>query len=314
MTRKFAVSTQTNMWLDNVYGEARADEALAWFKQFGFDALDLNLDSGWSSEMAAEGKIGPRYQKGVAEAMEEFRPLKEALAKYDMFVGQAHSTFPLYREGMDEINAALLHAVEIDCAICQYLGCPALVVHPLNHMDKAKERELNLNMYRKMMPFARKYGVKLCLENGFMNVAGHSCVGACTEASDACWYIDTLNAEAGEELFGFCFDIGHANASARNIRHELNVLGKRLTVLHLHDNDGARDLHQIPYTQQNPGPDRNSTDWEALLAGLKDIGYEGTINFETANALRGIPRELHPAALRLISAIGSYFRSRLMAE
>ena len=314
MDRKLAISTQTNMWLDNVFGEARADEALAWFKPFGFDALDLNLDSGWSSEMAAEGKIGPRYQKGIAEALEEFRPLKEALDKYGMFVGQAHSTVPLYREGMEEINAALLHAVEIDCAICQYLGCPALVIHPLNHLDKAKERELNLNMYRKMMPFAKQYGVKLCLENLFMTVAGHICAGACTEATEACWYIDTLNAEAGEELFGFCFDVGHANASGRNIRHELNVLGKRLTVLHIHDNDGARDLHQIPFTQQQPGPQRNCTDWEGFVAGLKDIGYTGTLNFETANALRGFPSELHPNVMQLISAIGRHIRSRLLED
>lgn len=311
MERKLAVSIQTNMWLDKVYGEARADEALAFIKEMGFEALDLNLDSGWSSEMAAEGKVGPRYQKGVAEALEEFRPLKEALVKHDLFVGQAHSTFPLYREGMDKINDALLHAVEIDCAICQYLGCPALVVHPVQDQNKQKERELNLAMYRRMMPFARQYGVKLCLENLWMRDHGRAYAGACGDAEEACWYLDTLNAEAGEELFGFCFDIGHANMMARNLRHDLNVLGKRITVLHLHDNDGRLDLHLAPYTQQNPGPNRNNTDWEGFLAGLKDIGYEGTINFETSNAVKGMALELRPAMYRYIAEVGHYFKERL---
>lgn len=314
MERKFAVSTQTSQWLNRDFGEARADEALAWIKQFGFTALDLNLDSGWSSEMAAEGIIGPRYRKGIAEALEEFRPLKEALKKHGMFVGQAHSTFPLWREGMEEINAALLHAVEIDCAVCQFLDCPALVVHPLHDLDKDREIALNLAMYRGMIPFAKKYGVKLCLENGAQGGFGHSVAGACTDVADMCWYIDRLNEEAGCDCFGFCYDVGHANCSMRNIRYDLRVLGKRLTVLHLHDNDGIHDLHLIPYTQQHIGPHRINTDWEGFLDALTAIGYEGTLNFETATAVYSVPEPLQPAMLRLIGEIGSYFRSRLLAK
>ena len=300
MERKLAVSIQTNMWLDNVYGEARADEALAFIKEMGFEALDLNLDSGWSSELAAEGKIGPRYQKGVAEALEEFRPLKEALAKYDMFVGQAHSTFPLYREGMDEINAALLHAVEIDCAICQYLGCPALVVHPLNHMDKAKERELNLNMYRKMMPFARKYGVKLCLENGFMNVAGHSCVGACTEASDACWYIDTLNAEGGDH-FCACLDLGHTVLVGEDPVAMIKAMDNRIQTLHIHDNNYHDDTHTLPGCGKMPMTE--------IFGALKEIGYSGPYTLEADAFLSHMPKELYPVALKFMADNSRYFAS-----
>ena len=315
MDRKLAVSVQTGHWLHRHFGEARADEALAWISQFGFTALDLNLDSGWPSELAAAGEVGPRYQKGVEEALEEFRPLKEALAKYDMFVGQAHSTFPLWREGMDDINEALMHAVEIDCAVCQYLGCPYLVVHSLCMPDAEKEWELNLAMYRRMIPHAKKYGVTLCLENLFNWRNGHLLVSTTTAASDACKYIDTLNAEAGEELFGFCFDAGHANASGRNLRDDLRTLGKRVKVLHLHDNNGTSDMHLIPFTQQHNGDaNRLNTDWEGFLAGLRDIGYEGTVNFETDSALHSVPKPLQPAMMRLIGEIGYYFRDRLLEE
>lgn len=312
MEKTLAVSVQTGHWLSRDFGEARADEALSWIKQFGFTALDLNLDSGWPSELAAAGEVGPRYQKGIEEALEEFRPLKEALARYDMFVGQAHSTFPLWREGMDEINNALMHAVEIDCAVCRYVGCPALVVHPVYDPDFDREWDLNLAMYRKMIPFAKKYGVKLCLENGMALKNGHFVATTFTAAADACRYIDVLNEEAGFDCFGFCFDVGHANCSGRNIRHELNVLGKRLTILHLHDNNGILDQHLIPYTQQHNGDaNRLNTDWEGFLAGLQDIGYEGTLNFETDSALHSVPKPLHPAMLRLIGEIGTYFRTRL---
>ena len=92
------------------------------------------------------------------------------------------------------------------------------------------------------------------------------------------WYIDKLNAEAGGDMFGYCFDLGHANLVGANIREFVRALGDRLTVLHLHDNDAVTDQHLAPMTQKK-------TDWEGLILGLRDINYRGAINFETFNAL-----------------------------
>ena len=62
------------------------------------------------------------------------------------------------------------------------------------------------------------------------------------------------------------------------------------------------------------GPHRLNTDWEGFLDALIAIGYEGTLNFETATAVYSVPEPLQPAMLRLIGEIGSYFRSRLLAK
>ena len=44
---------------------------------------------------------------------------------------------------------------------------------------------------------------------------GYIYEGTCTDAVEACYYVDTLNDIAGEKLFGFCFDTGHALAASR---------------------------------------------------------------------------------------------------
>lgn len=313
MGEKLKVSIQTGDWYDDLFGaEQGVDEAFAFVKACGFDTLDYNLDHNLNVWKKLKGEAEDFYDTDVEEILEKYRPVKEAMEKHGISIGQAHATFPLHVEERDDINDYLIMAVEKECAICHYLGCPALVVHPYSCADKEKEREINLSMYRKMIPAAKKYGVKLCLENMFRFNNGHGLNGACAEASEACWYIDTLNAEAGEELFGYCFDVGHANLLSRDLRQEIKTLGHRLTILHIHDNDGLHDLHQAPFTQNFGGG--NCTDWEGFLDGLREISYQGTLNFETFAAVKRMPKELVPAMLRWIYQVGEYFRKQLLED
>ena len=55
----------------------------------------------------------------------------------------------------------------------------------------------------------------------------------------------------------------------------LTELGARTKILHVQDNDGLTDMHQAP--------GRGKTDWMQFLKALKEVGYNGTFNFETDN-------------------------------
>ena len=60
--------------------------------------------------------------------------------------------------------------------------------------------------------------------------------------------IDEMNDKYGAEVMGFCFDTGHANLVGIKFQEFIQTLGSRLKVLHVHDNDGMADLHQVPFT------------------------------------------------------------------
>ena len=108
--------------------------------------------------------------------------------------------------------------------------------------------------------------------------------------------------------------MGHANLLGRNLYNYIMALGKRLTILHIHDNDGNGDLHMMPYTQvRYRGKCALSIDWEGMIAGLRDIGYDGTLAFETFRTLEILPRELWNSGLRSIADIGHYFKARIEA-
>jgi len=308
MANKWKVCTQTACWYDDLFGaEAGADAAMAFIKNCGFDAVDYNIDHTLSTYALAKGEKNTFYDASVEELQAFFQPLKEASEKHDVAIAMAHAPFPMAFEGKDAVNDYIIMAVEKIIAIMGYLNCPALVVHPVVRDDKQVEWETNLSIYRRLMPAARKYGVTICLENMFTAPNGHILGGACSDANEACRYIDLLNEEAGAEVFGYCFDIGHANLTSRHLYNDLVTLGKRLTVLHIHDNDSVSDLHLLPYTQKRSG----AVDWDGFIRGLRDAGYEGPLDFETFAGVGLVPKELTAAALKFISEVGRYFVSKL---
>lgn len=305
---KWRVCAQTARWFD----ESDHAGSVAFIKKCGFEGLDYHINSLFNHSFDKEN-LTSFFDKSIEELYAYYADLKEASRRENIPFSQFHGIFPLYRPGQDAVNKYVMEVTEKMLAVCQYLDCHAIVIHPWGSPAATREEvwEINLAMYRQLIPMAKKYGVKICLENCWEVIGRDPIEGTCTDPADACDYVDRLNAEAGEELFGFCLDVGHAKLTARNLRRYINALGKRLTLLHIHDNSGTYDSHMIPYTQMDVTGAKLSIDWEGFLGGLRDIGYEGAIDFETMSAITVIPPELKPAALTYIAEIGKYFRSRL---
>ena len=54
----------------------------------------------------------------------------------------------------------------------------------------------------------------------------------------------------------------------------VRLLGKEyLCAMHVHDNDGTKDWHWMPY--------HGLTNWEDFSAALQEIGFDGTLSIET---------------------------------
>lgn len=301
------VGVQSSSWFDR----EDPDGSFRFIKECGFDAVDFNIDNFVSVSDLKKVALQSFFDQTEEEILAYFKPFKEAAERYGVRFSQMHAPFPVYDEERPDFNDYMMMVVEKCLAVCAYVGCPAIVVHPKNHSDKQKEIEYNMIIYRRLMPAARKYRVKICLENLFITTRSRNVEGACSNVDEAIHYIDTLNAEAGEELFGFCLDIGHANILGRNPRWYIDRLGSRLTILHLHDNDGKQDLHMMPYSYANNWGKDQVCDWEGFLHGLADVNYQGTLSFETFRVQTAFPKPLWGASLRLIAEIGRYWANRI---
>ncbi len=286
-------------------------------KTAGFEAIDFQLCNFFTYGQIHNQHIRSEFfDQSIEELQAYFAPHKQAAKENGIAFGQTHAIFPAYVYGAgDEYNEYLVEVVKKNIAVTAFLGCPCMVLHPWTLVErgdgktKQLEYEVNMKLYTALIPTAKQYGVKVLLENMFeRDVQQRKCYdGSCENPEEAVRYIDELNALAGEEVFGFCLDSGHAVLCGLNLYDVVTTLGSRIKALHLHDVLGVLDDHMAPFT----GISR----WDWLVKALKETEYAGSINFETSsyNASCGytVPDEVRAIILRYIADIGHYFVNQI---
>jgi sugar phosphate isomerase/epimerase len=243
--------------------------------------------------------------------MEMVRPYKEAAKKHGVAFSQVHAPFPMWAQDNEALNQRMKDIMLKSITVTAYLECPHCIIHPaytfLNKDRYSPEDEwaVNRELYSAMIPTLKQYKVMALLENMFSRDAeGIRFASACNDYYEAGQWIDRLNEIAGEECFGFCFDTGHCNLARQNIYRAVKLLGSRLKALHMQDNSGHLDDHRAPFT--------GTVDWEGFLRGLKEIGYQGDLNFEAGSAITQYPAEMTEDCIRMLALTGQYFRKRLL--
>lgn len=293
---------------EEIYG---VDQTYKLVKEAGFDAVDVNLDHLLTGSQIRAGEHVPAFDGTDEECLAYFRPWKDAAEKYGIENYQAHALFPGYTCDHDEAyNDYLLEALKKTIMGCAFIGCRRLVVHPFffsyeKQMDKKTEWDVNIQRYSALIPAAKKYGVKILLENMFTHCRGKIYSAICSDISTACQYIDTLNEIAGEKIFGFCLDTGHLLLLGLDVKNAMLQLGKRIEAFHVHDNDGVSDQHLAPYM--------GKLDWNRFVEGLKEISYDGVLSFETFNVWNCVDHELCPSLMKFIAETGRMFARRAEA-
>lgn len=211
---------------------------------------------------------------------------------------QAHG--PMFNMFGDTPRDHRLRALCVPCLrACGRLGVPWMVLHPdvfAGPFDAAHRRAIldgNLAFFRGLLPECEKHRVGLALENIFDDAArdaGRNAgrwYGAVPD--ELCELLDAFQ----HPLVGACWDTGHARIMNLDQRAAIAALGRRLKVLHVQENDGLNDDHQLPFTN---GP--RGVDWSAVTAGLRAARYEGAFTYEVHNAFRAVPAALWDHLLR----------------
>ena len=79
---------------------------------------------------------------------------------------------------------------------------------------------------------------------------------------------------------GICLDSGHVHTGA-DVPGYIRRVGHRILTVHLHDNHGQRDEHNLP--------GRGTLDWPAVLTALRDVGYDGVLMCEAGDVNLDLP-------------------------
>ncbi len=144
--------------------------------------------------------------------------------------------------------------------MCARLGGDTVVMHPTHWLAKERKDPRADDQLRKSLdalePFARSRNVRIAIENNVPARTG---------------LFRDFFAQYPSDFLCFCYDSGHQNISSDN-PSSLELFKDRLGAVHLHDNDGSSDQHNLIFS--------GSTDWDKIAALIADSAYSKCINME----------------------------------
>lgn len=285
----------TNAYILRKYS---CEESVELMHAAGFDAMDFyfNGDPMYYDESTDSTAFKDRFLRLRAMAEEK-----------GMCFNQAHAPYATSFND-EELTKKRFYDVTRSIRNASYLGVPTIVVHPMQHLTYAetgvpeKLFEMNMDFYRRLIPYSEEYRVKIALENMYQRPYGlklnHS---TCSKPEEFIRYMNELN----NDCFVACLDLGHTCLVCEDTADFIRKLGhNRLKALHVHDVDGMDDTHTVPY--------HGIINWDQVMGALKEINYSGDFTFEVAGQyLRSMPKELFPTALKHLAATGRYLIGKL---
>ena len=271
-------------------------KALDMLKETGFTAFDLTLCG--SSPFPTEPFDGDDY----AEVAREVRAYADSIG---LPCNQAHAVFGSHF-GPAKPGTDIFEGTVRSLEIASIVGAKAIVVHPMQYLYYMNNVEFlkkeNVEFYKDLLPYAEKFGIVMLTENMWQNNPNNKSIiqSTCAEAKEFAEYVDMIDSP----YLKACLDIGHTYLTGESVANMIKTLGKdRLFGLHIHDVDGIRDNHTLPYTR--------NVDFAEMSDTLAEIGYEGDITFEAMGFVKPFPEELYPSAFRLMADVGHYFASEI---
>ena len=302
------IAIQTAGWLDlnaPENGFKMASEA-------GFDAVEFSVDA--LLPTLRQMTKDPACVTSVLERSEDelkalLAPVKAAAEKYGISVAQVAAPTPITVADRDDITALYKLGFERALFLCAYFGAPVLTLSLPSKATRAEEREANLALLREAAAVAKKGGFRIALTNAVVPVGARFYEGPALRISDALFYIDTLNAELGEQVLGACYNTGNANLVPQKPLADLTTLGERVIAMQVSDNNRDYDIRQIPFTQSNRitvHSQYSYFNWENFIKGLAACNYQGALSFDVRGAMNDFPAPLHADAMRLTAAVGRY--------
>ncbi len=160
---------------------------------------------------------------------------------------------------------------DIDRILCHMdisaqLGVKTVTMHPGRFFDEpteqdtARVRELNVDAFREIQQRAEELDLAISIEN-----LGRHHPRSAAEMLDLLGAID-------RPAIGVTFDTSHANMAGIDMPAAIRELGDRLQAVHFSDNHGETDEHLIPGD--------GNIHWRPVMEALRDVEFEGTLNFE----------------------------------
>lgn len=217
------------------------DDRLRLIREAGFQSVLL----WWATESAFEPSVPHKM---------------ETAAKYGLKVENAHLQFAGVNALWEDGSEGEQYCAELCGLVAEAgaYGVPALVVHLTRSKTPPPFSEIGYDRFLRLCDAAERANVDLAFEN-----------------LRAPAYLYEFMKRVDLPRIGVCFDAGHNHVFCPEQRICRDFAG-RIKAVHLHDNDGTLDAHNVPGD--------GTIDWKAVRQELLDSSYAGAWSLEIEHA------------------------------
>jgi sugar phosphate isomerase/epimerase len=198
----------------------------------------------------------------------EFARIADLTADAGMTVWSVHAPFAggVDLSAPDEMaRRDSVAQIQRACKVADRLGANYLVTHAGLTTGDEEEQDLrrrqSLRSLNSLLKLACRLGVRVAVEYLPANKPR-----LCNDSAEICDFLDLCDGTPG-----VCLDTNHANLR-EGLADVTRALADRICTLHLSDNDGEQERHQMPGT--------GVIDWREFMAVLDEIDYDGPLIYE----------------------------------
>lgn len=249
-------------------------EAVDIIAKAGFDCADFTFSALPKSTLT-----------DLSAELDTYRELRRYSDSLGLPFNQAHAPYAS-STGDPEEDAVIFKRIKNSIILAGILGAKHIVVHPKQHLpyryNQAVLREMNVEFYNALRPYAEDSGVKIAIENMWKYNPAHTHIdhSVCSRIEEHIEYVDMLDSP----VFVACLDIGHCALVGEDPAESIRRLGRdRLHALHVHDLDYVNDLHTLPGCSK--------IDYKPVIKALREIDYDGEFTLEATKFQLGFEEE-----------------------
>ena len=259
------------------------EDGLLRMKKHGYSAMDYSF-------MNTES---PLFSASNEEFDQILQSERESIERAGIQVSQTHGPWRYPpRDGTEEDRQERFEKMSRALHGTAVLGAKYMVIHPImpfgtwDEQDEEALLQINVDFFRRLSAVAEKEQVIICLENMPFTRFPLS------TPEEIMAVVKAVNHPA----LRVCLDTGHCVTKGIDLGDAVRLIGKDyLCALHVHDNTGERDEHQLPYY--------GKANWDHFTQALKEIGFTGVLSLECRikNQMPPEIREHHEIGLAMIA-------------
>lgn len=204
----------------------------------------------------------------------EIDQIAEWLEEYGLQLNDLHASDGIEKSWISALEYERLAGVELiknRIRMAARLASDVIILHLQPEPEEARDRAVFWSQALKSLdalePYAGYHGVRIALEN---------------LPTDNYLSIEKVLTKYSRDYIGICYDSGHGNCCGDGLQF-LERFKERLIALHLHDNDGDSDQHNLPFS--------GTVNWPRLAHLIAASAYTRCMTLEVSIHPTGIQDE-----------------------